>query len=178
MSHTNIDRYSDPSHLIIYLNGFLRSLEILNDETDYASTFYVEELFLDQSIEHTIVKHLAEYHGVEILNKVTITYTELNDWKTEIESAVIEYFEHVLTFVELTPRKKDYIRNLPNHTIRDVSNFTYINKQFIKLISKLVDDNTKVYEVFAGGIFLECSQKDYLIVRGDKLYFIHLAWSD
>lgn len=175
MSYTNIDRFSDPRHLIPYLNGFLRTLEILNLDTDHGPTFYIEELLFDQSIENTIVRHLKD-------EKYTVTYTEVTDWKASIQADVKEFFEHILTNVELTEANKNYIQKYhPNETIRDLTNFTYIMDEFIALVSKLLTDTSTVYEVFVDnhdGSFYECYQRDYLFISGDDLYFIHLGVSD
>lgn len=173
MSHLHENIYKDNKQLIPYINGFLWTLEILNDEVNHGQTYYVEEIERLDNYEESIKKHLFDQNYI-------ITLEEKENWKTELEQTSISFFESILSKVELNDYQKDYSSRY-NKTKRETTNFALLNEKYISLMKELILDNSKCYEVFVNwdkGSFYECYHKDYLVDNEKGLFFIHFGTSD
>jgi hypothetical protein len=173
MSHLHQNHYKDNKQLIAYINGFLWTLEILNDEVNHGQTYYVEEIERLDNYEESIKKHLFDQNYV-------ITLKEILDWKVELQLTSISFFESILNKIELNDYQKEYSTKY-NRTKRDTTNFTLINEKYISLMNELIVDNSKFYEVLVNwdkGSFYECYHKDYLVDNEKGLFFVHFGTSD
>jgi hypothetical protein len=173
MSHLHQNHYKDNKQLIAYINGFLWTLEILNDEVNHGQTYYVEEIERLEDYEESIKKHLFDQNYI-------ITLKEILDWKVELERTSISFFESILNKIELNDYQKEYSTKY-NRTKRETTNFTLINEKYISLMNELIIDNSKFYEVSVNwdkGSFYECYHKDYLVDNEKGLFFVHFGTSD
>jgi len=174
MSHLHKNKFKDTKQLIPYINGFLWTLEILNDDTNHGQTYYVEEIERLDSYENSITNYLDKNY--------IATLKEITDWKLELTTTSNSFFEYLLHKVELTQEQINYITKYsPNSTKRDLLNFGLISNKYIDLMSELIEDGSKVYEVFINwnsGAFYECYHKDYIIDNSKGLFFIHFGTSD
>jgi len=169
MSHLHQNVYKDNGQLIPYINGFLWTLEILNDETNHGQTYYVEEIEKLENYEESIKKHLFDPNYI-------ITLEEKANWKTELKQTSISFFEFILNKIELNDYSSRY-----NKAKRETTNFALINEKYISLMNELIIENSKFYEVFVNwdkGSFYECYHKDYLVDNEKGLFFIHFGTSD
>ena len=175
MSHLHKNRYKDNKELIPYINGFLWTLEILNDDTNHGQTYYVEEIERLETYELSIIKHLFD-------SNYQATLRPLTDWRFELDQTAKSFFESVLSKVELTKEKSDYVKKYtPTASKSDVTNFRLATEKYLELMHELIGDNSKTYEVFINwdkGGFYECYHKDYLIDNERGLFFLHFGTSD
>jgi hypothetical protein len=173
MSHLHANNYKENKQLIPYINGFLWTLEILNNEVNHGQTYYVEEIEKLDNYQDSIKKHLFDQNYI-------ITLEEKIDWKSELEKTSISFFESILTRIELNDYQKEFSTKY-NKTKRETLNFVLINEKYISLMNELIIENSKFYEVFVNwnnGSFYECYHKDYLVDNEKGLFFIHFGTSD
>lgn len=173
MSHLHSNHYKDIKQLIPYINGFLWTLEILNDEVNHGQTYYIEQIERLENYQESIKNHLLEPNYV-------ITLEEKTDWKAELHKTSISFFESILSSIELNENQIAYGLKY-NKTKREILNFALINEKYISLMNELIIDNSKFYEVFVNwdkGSFYECYHKDYLVDNDKGLFFIHFGTSD
>ena len=173
MSHLNKKTYKDYKQLIPYINGFLTTLEILNEDVNRGQNYYIEEIERYDNYQESIKKHLSQPNYI-------ITLEEKTDWKMELEQTSIYFFESILNKIELVNRENG--SSLVDNIIkRKETNFNFINEEYISLMSELMIDKSKFFEVFVNwnnGSFYECYHKDYLIDNNKGLFFIHFGTSD
>ena len=173
MSHLHKKVYKDNQQLIPYINGFLWPLEILNEDFDHVQTYYVEEIERVSNYEESIKKHLLDPNYV-------ITLEEKVNWRTELELTSISFFESILNKVELNDHEKYYCLQY-DRTKREIINFVLLNEKYISLMSELIIENSKFFEVYVNwdkGSFYECYHKDYLVDNEKGLFFLHFGTSD
>ena len=173
MSHLHENVYKEIKQLIPYINGFLWTLEILNNEVNHGQTYYVEEIERLENYEASIKKHLFDQNYI-------ITLEQNENWKAELQKTSITFFESILNKIELKYYHKEH-NSKYDDTKRSVTNFTLINQKYISLMNELIVDNSKFYEVFVDwdkGSFYECYHKDYLVDNEKGLFFIHFGTSD
>ena len=155
----HIDTYRENEQLIPYINGFLLALETLGIDTNHVQTFYVEAIDRLQTYEESVIEYLQD-------ENYTITIEQITDWKSKIVET-IKYFLKSAEFF--------------NKSRGEIVNFDFLIEEYTTLMSELITERTKVFEVFVNcskGAFYECEHKDYLVDNDKGLFFIHFGTSD
>jgi hypothetical protein len=176
MSHLHQGTYTDKKQLVAYINGFLWTLEILNDYVDHGQTYYVEELPKGHNLETTIINHLGD-------NRYKVSYSQLTDWKTEIDKTAREFFGSWLHRLKYDLKEDGFSEDRFDTILGKSYSFDFelVFKKYIQVMEELITEDSVVYEVIvddSNGCHYANYFKDYLVDNRQGLFFIHFGISD
>jgi len=174
MSYFHQDNLKSKEQLLAYINGFLWTLEMLNDYCDHGQTYYVQEIDRTSQLEKAIKDHLND-GGYEI------TYAPTFDWRQRISASGRKFFTSWLGRLKYQFKTEGFSEGKFEYAIQNTIEFEAIIEQYMKLLELLIPEDSSVYEVFVDsykGKFYENDYNDYVVDNGLGRFFIHFGESD
>ena len=169
----NIEKSKTLEKEIAFLNGSLKTLEILNNGLYTGNTFYFCSINnYSNNIEKSIIEHLKLANWSVELKENDSFFSDLDltlkEYCTSFLHSIYEEFDRIILNKENTVPK-----------LIDKINYEDIRNMLYNSIEKIISQSFTVYTVrLSGKGWYEATYKDFLFECDNKYYYLHFGTSD
>lgn len=166
---------NNSENLVIYLNGILTALEILNEDRYTGNTYYFSK----------VENYSGDYE------KSIITHLNLPKWSTELTQTENFYLDLDQTLTEFCQSYALHVKNefektsdteIPNTYVPNIlerTNYSRLKDVLTDSLKLILGDRFEAYSVrLIGKGWYEAVYNDYFIVSKNEYFYFHFGISD